>query len=140
MIARRIYRVLAVAVLLAAFASMPALDGWTMRSRVPAVGMPAEDFQLVDLDGKGHSLSEYRGQIVLVNFGATWCKPCTIEMPAMQACYDKLRDHGFVVQAVNELEDEARVRDHIRRTAIRFPCSWTETTRWPTASGCTGCR
>jgi len=121
MIARRIYRVLAVALLLASLASMPALDGWTMGSRVPAVGMPAEDFQLMDLDGKGHSLSEYRGQIVLMNFWATWCKPCTIEMPAMQACYEKMRDHGFVVLAVNELEDDARVRDHIRQYGHTFP-------------------
>jgi peroxiredoxin len=94
---------------------------WAMGSRVPAVGTPAEDFRLVDLEGKQQSLSQYRGKIVLVNFWATWCKPCTTEMPAMQTAYDRLRDKGFVVLAVNELEDDAKVRDHIKQHGHTFP-------------------
>ena len=108
-------------VLLAALTALPAFDGWSMGSRVPAVGMQAEDFQLADLDGKTQSLSQYRGKIVLVNFWATWCKPCTTEMPAMQKIYDKLRDKGFVVLAVNELEDDAKVREHIKQYGHTFP-------------------
>ncbi|THJ16633.1 MAG: TlpA family protein disulfide reductase [Nitrospira sp. CG24B] len=94
---------------------------WAMGSRVPAVGTAAEDFRLVDLEGKQQSLSQYRGKVVLVNFWATWCKPCTTEMPAMQATYDKLREKGFVVLAVNELEDEAKVREHIKQHGHTFP-------------------
>jgi peroxiredoxin len=94
---------------------------WAMGSRVPAVGTTAEDFRLVDLEGKSQSLSQYRGKVVLVNFWATWCKPCTTEMPAMQTTYDRLRDKGFVVLAVNELEDEAKVREHIRQHGHTFP-------------------
>lgn len=94
---------------------------WAMGSRVPAVGTAVEDFHLVDLEGKQQSLSQYRGKVVLVNFWATWCKPCTTEMPAMQAMYDKLRDKGFVVLAVNELEDEVKVRDHIKQHGHTFP-------------------
>jgi peroxiredoxin len=94
---------------------------WAMGSRVPAVGTAAEDFRLVDLEGKQQSLSQYRGKVVLVNFWATWCKPCTTEMPAMQATYDKLREKGFVVLAINELEDEAKVRDHIKQYGHTFP-------------------
>ncbi len=94
---------------------------WSMGSRVPAVGMPAEDFHLADLNGKEQSLSQYRGKIVLVNFWATWCKPCTTEMPAMQASYDKLRDKGFVVLAINELEDDPKVREHITQYGHTFP-------------------
>jgi len=100
---------------------LPATSVWSMGSRVPAVGMQAEDFQLADLDGKTQSLSQYRGKIVLVNFWATWCKPCTTEMPAMQAIYDKLRNKGFVVLAVNELEDDAKVREHIKQYGHTFP-------------------
>ncbi|RPH76939.1 MAG: thiol-disulfide oxidoreductase, partial [Nitrospiraceae bacterium] len=48
---------------------------WSMGSRVPTVGMQAEDFRLTDLAGKEQSLSQYRGKIVLLNFWATWCKP-----------------------------------------------------------------
>ena len=99
----------------------PRFDGWSMGSRVPAVGMQAEDFRLTDLEGKEQSLSQYRGKIVLLNFWATWCKPCTTEMPAMQTIYDKLRDKGFVVLAVNELEDDAKVREHIKQYGHTFP-------------------
>jgi len=109
---------LALAVVLVALASGVA---WSMGSRVPVVGTAVEDFQLVDLSGKMQSLSQYRGKIVLLNFWATWCKPCTTEMPAMQAIYDKLRDKGFVVLAVNELEDDAKVREHIKQYGHTFP-------------------
>jgi peroxiredoxin len=91
---------------------------WGMGSRIPAVGTPVEDFHLFDLDGKSQSLSQYRGKIVLVNFWATWCKGCTAEMPAT---YDRLRDNGFVVLAVNELEDDATVREHIRQYGYTYP-------------------
>jgi peroxiredoxin len=105
-----------------AFAMNQAADvAWGMSGRPPVVGTPAADFSLTDLNGRVHRLSDYRGKIVLVNFWATWCKPCTTEMPAMQATYDRLRDKGFVVLAVNELEDEAKVRDHVRTYGHTFP-------------------
>lgn len=97
------------------------IDGLSMGSRVPAVGTTAEDFTLTDLAGKQQSLSQHRGKVVLVNFWATWCKPCTTEMPAMQAMYEKLREKGFVVLAINELEDEAKVREHIQQHGHTFP-------------------
>ena len=92
-----------------------------MGSRPPAAGMPAVGFSLTDLQGKAHSLEQYKGKIVLLNFWATWCKPCTSEMPAMQTVYDQLRDKDFVVLAVNELEDEAKVREHIQQYKHTFP-------------------
>jgi peroxiredoxin len=104
---------------LAAVMELP--QSWSMGSRVPTVGTPADEFHLTDLDGKAHSLSQYRGKVVLVNFWATWCKPCTTEMPAMQTSFDKLRDKGFVVLAINELEDDAKVRDHIKQYGHTFP-------------------
>lgn len=94
---------------------------FAMASRPPVVGSPAPDFELPDLKGERVSLSEYRGRIVLLNFWATWCKPCVKEMPAMQKVYDDLRDQGFVVLAVNELEDEQRVRAHISDHGHTFP-------------------
>jgi peroxiredoxin len=92
-----------------------------MGKRAPTVGTMAADFSLTDLDEQVRSLSHYRGQIVLLNFWATWCKPCTIEMPAMQAQYDRLRKSGFVVLAINELEDVEKVREHIRSYGHTFP-------------------
>lgn len=98
-----------------------ALSSWSMGSRVPVLGTPAEDFQLLDLNGNTQSLESYRGKVVLLNFWATWCKPCTTEMPAMQSTYDRLREKGFVVLAINELEDDAKVREHIRQYGHTFP-------------------
>jgi peroxiredoxin len=118
---RRINPVFMVLVLLVTLVGLPTFDVWSMGSRVPTVGTLVEDFHLTDLEGKSQSLSQYRGKIVLVNFWATWCKPCTTEMPAMQTTYDKLRDKGFVVLAVNELEDESKVRDHIKQYGHTFP-------------------
>ena len=96
-------------------------SAWAMGSRPTAAGMPASEFSLTDLDGKSHKLEQYRGKIVLLNFWATWCKPCTTEMPAMQTVYDQLREKGFVVLAVNELEDEGKVREHIAAYKHTFP-------------------
>jgi len=118
---RKTGTVFVVIALLVALVGLPAFDGWSMGSRVPVVGMQAEDFSLIDLEGKPHSLSHYRGKIVLMNFWATWCKSCTTEMPAMQASFDKLRDKGFVVLAINELEDDATVREHIKRHGYTYP-------------------
>jgi len=113
--------VFVVIALLVTLVGLPAFDGWSMGSRVPTVGMQAEDFSLADLEGKSQSLSHYRGKIVLMNFWATWCKSCTTEMPAMQASFDKLRDKGFVVLAINELEDDATVREHIKHHGYTYP-------------------
>jgi peroxiredoxin len=85
-----------------------------MAGRPPLVGAPAPEVVLKDLQGQEVKLSDLRGKVVLINFWATWCKPCKEEMPAMQASYDKLRDQGFVVLAINELEDTERVAEHVR--------------------------
>lgn len=92
-----------------------------MAGRPPLVGSPAPEIVLKDLQGRELKLSDLRGKVVLLNFWATWCKPCKEEMPAMQKGYDKLRDHGLVVLAVNELEDVERVVEHIRTHGHTFP-------------------
>lgn len=92
-----------------------------MAARPPLVGGPAPEITLKDLQGQEIRLSDLRGKIVLLNFWATWCKPCKDEMPAMQASYDKLRDQGLVVLAVNELEDTEKVIEHVRKHGHTFP-------------------
>lgn len=93
---------------------------WSMASRPPLIGSPGPTFQLTSLAGTKQSLNQYRGKVVLLNFWATWCKPCTKEMPAMQAAYDALREEGFVVLAINELEDIPKVRAHIEEHGHTF--------------------
>jgi thiol-disulfide isomerase/thioredoxin len=69
----------------------------------------APDFSLQDMDEETHTLSDYRGKVVLVNFWATWCPPCRKEMPALEALYKKLGTEKFAVLAVNQWEDP----DHV---------------------------
>ncbi|MCA9993572.1 MAG: TlpA family protein disulfide reductase, partial [Anaerolineales bacterium] len=67
-------------------------------------------FVLADLAGNPVSLADFRGQPVIINFWATWCAPCRIEMPELQAAYDQYQADGLVILAVNREEDLATVQ------------------------------
>jgi peroxiredoxin len=108
------------ALIVTVFVSMVSLV-WGMGTRPPVAGMPAHEFSLPNLSGQAQSLSQYRGKIVLLNFWAAWCKPCTTEMPAMQAVYERFQDRDFVVLAINEFEDTHKVVEHIRKHGHTFP-------------------
>ena len=69
-------------------------------------GETAPDFTLIDLEGQPVSLSDWQGRPVLINFWATWCGPCEVEMPAVQAAYEAHQEDGLVVLAV-AVEDTA---------------------------------
>ena len=81
----------------------------------PRAGDVAPDFTLENLDGQPVTLSEWRGRPVLVNFWAPWCKPCELEMPAIQAAYEAHQEHGFVVLAV-AVDDSA---ENVRRFFVK---------------------
>jgi peroxiredoxin len=70
----------------------------------------APPFTLPDPNGVIYSLEDFRGQVVLVNFWATWCEPCKAEMPELDELAHEYRDAGFRVLAVNVLEDAATIR------------------------------
>ena len=56
------------------------------------IGKQALDFQVTDLEGEALSLEKYRGQVVLLDFWATWCGPCIAEMPNVKKTYEKYKD------------------------------------------------
>ena len=66
----------------------------------------APDTELVDMDGKKHKMSDYRGKPVIVNFWATWCPPCRAELPSMNRAWAKVKDEGIQMLAVNMGESE----------------------------------
>ncbi|MCB1790678.1 MAG: TlpA family protein disulfide reductase [Gammaproteobacteria bacterium] len=80
--------------------------------------LAAADFALPDIDGENHALSDYRGRVVMLNFWATWCPPCRREMPSMQRLYDKYRERGLVVVAVNQWEDPDLVFEFTGRLSV----------------------
>lgn len=87
----------------------------------PLADHPAPDFTLPSLDETGVTLSDLRGQVVLINVWATWCPPCRAEMPAIQAAYAQYRDQGFTVLAVNVREEPATVGQFLQQQHLTFP-------------------
>ena len=69
------------------------------------VGETAPDWQLTSADGQAHSLSSYRGRVVVMDFWATWCLPCATVMPRMQKLQEKLANKGVVVFGINSWEN-----------------------------------
>jgi peroxiredoxin len=82
---------------------------------------PAPDFTLKTVAGPNLRLAEQRGQVVMVNFWATWCAPCKQEMPHLNALYDKYRSAGFVLLGVNVDDDPAKAAAEAAKLGIRFP-------------------
>jgi len=89
--------------------------------QVPGNDVVSTDFALDALDGRRVSLSSFRGKVVLLSFWATWCAPCQIEMPAMQALYEKMKPKGFEVVAVDIQEDRATVAAFLKKRGYTFP-------------------
>jgi len=105
--------------LIAMFLSIFLLTG--MAAKPPLVGGPAPDFQLDQLNGPSVKMSDYRGKVVLLNFWATWCAPCKKEMPEIQAAYEKLKDKGFVVLALNFGEKPEKAEKLVKKMGLTFP-------------------
>ena len=87
----------------------------------PWDGAPARALVLKDIAGRSHDLAQYRGNVVLVNFWATWCEPCRHEMPSIQSLKERLAGKPFVALAVNVDEPEARVRNFVTQTRLGLP-------------------
>jgi len=85
-------------------------------------GSPAPNFTLPDLKGKMVSLADYKGQVVLLNIWATWCRPCVEEMPSMEKLHQELKDEKFVIIAVSIDESGADVvRPFMKKHKLSFP-------------------
>jgi thiol-disulfide isomerase/thioredoxin len=97
-------------------------------STVPAkVNFPAPELTLTDTQGVSHSLADYRGQVVLVNLWATWCPPCKKEMPTLQAFYDRYKENGFVIIAINDGDPTPDVLQFVEDYELTFPV-WLDPT------------
>ncbi len=104
--------------------------GWIGLSRAPdglddiaspVAGRSAPAFTLQAVDGRSVALGDLRGQVIVLNFWATWCPPCRAEMPALQEVYDARRADGLMVLAVNQDETPSAIRSFGQEFALTFP-------------------
>lgn len=118
----------AVLIATAAYLIVQTVASPTGFSTVPVkVNYPAPELALSDTEGISRALVDYRGQVVLVNLWATWCPPCKEEMPALQSFYNKYRDQGFVVIAVNDGDPTADILQFVEDYRLSFPV-WLDPT------------
>ena len=79
------------------------------------------NFTLKDVAGKDVRLSKYKGQVVLVNFWATWCVPCRVEIPALSSLYRDYKDRGFVVLGVSVDSEVSAIKPFARVMKMNYP-------------------
>jgi cytochrome c biogenesis protein CcmG, thiol:disulfide interchange protein DsbE len=86
----------------------------------PARTGPADDFTVASPDGKQLRLGDHRGQVIFLNFWATWCRPCVEEIPAIEWLYQRYRDKGFTVIAISVDSDIGPVPPFIKQHRATF--------------------
>ena len=81
----------------------------------------AADYQLTDLGGKLHRVSDHRGKFVIINFWATWCAPCIHEMPELERFHQSNRDRAMVWGVTFERIGKDRVIDFVENLGVTYP-------------------
>jgi len=114
-------------------------SGCSVGSRPPRIGSAARDFTVQDPD-RAVSLNQFRGQVVVLNFWATWCPPCVEELPSMMTMQERMRGKGVMVLGVSiDVDDDAyhrflKVRN-VNFLTVRDPeqkvATMYGTTGWP---------
>ncbi len=111
--ARRRALVLGAAAIGAPFLPSAALAAHEIRPWPEA--RPVPELDLADLEGKRWTLAAHAGQVVVLNFWATWCEPCRLEMPSLAAMAARLKPQGLIVCAVNYRESAKLIRQFLER-------------------------
>jgi peroxiredoxin len=101
--------------------ALAALVYGQVQAAAVTVQAPAPDFTLRSLEGRNLRLAEQRGNVVLVNFWASWCGPCKVEMPHLNKLHDKYRAAGVTLLGVNVDEDVRTAQSASAKLAVRFP-------------------
>jgi len=102
------------AMIAAAALALPALA-------VNPTGSPAPQFTLGSRAGQNVSLAQYKGQVVMLNFWASWCGPCRQEMPLLESIYKKYNRLGFTMIGVNVEPDSNAANEWMKATPVSFP-------------------
>lgn len=90
-------------------------------SQALSLGDDAPDFTLKTMSGNNLNLNEQRGNIIVINFWASWCGPCRTEMPILQEFHDQYEDLGVAVWGVNVEQENQAGLDYIKELGVDFP-------------------
>ncbi|MFE9694539.1 TlpA family protein disulfide reductase [Micromonospora sp. NPDC005806] len=104
----------------------------------PLIGHTAPDFTLAQLDGPPVTLSQLRGQVVVLNFWASWCKECHTEQSALNETWQQFRDSGVVLIGVNFQDTRIDARNYVRTAGISYPVVEDSDSRTALAYGVRG--
>lgn len=91
------------------------------RDAAKAPSLVAKNVLLTRLDGKQEQMATHRGDVVLLHFWATWCRPCTKEIPSLQRLYQQFRSRDFTVLAVSLDARKTEINHFFQRQPLRFP-------------------
>jgi peroxiredoxin len=108
---------------------LAALFGFISSSSIASSGLAgqsAPDFALKSATGDNLRLSEYRGEVVMINFWATWCGPCRQEMPHLEDLYNRYQRVGFNLLGVNIDDDSRRAMQMVKELGVTFPVLFDE--------------
>lgn len=95
--------------------------GIQMRSAKPVEAGSAPDFSITTFDGETFSLAEKRGQVVVVNFWASWCIPCRDEAPTLERAWQKYKGRGVVFVGVDYVDSEREAQAFVKEFNITYP-------------------
>ncbi|MEH6561860.1 MAG: TlpA disulfide reductase family protein [Marinobacter sp.] len=92
-----------------------------MSVQADAINIPAPDFTLESRSGNNIRLEDHRGDVVMLNFWASWCGPCRQEMPLMDDIYSRYQDLGFTILAVNVDENRDEALRFLDKVPVNYP-------------------
>ncbi len=105
-----------------AFSRVPTnVNAATTTALAPRANFRAPAIQLNDIGGNSVSLADFKGQVVIVNFWATWCPECRAEMPALNQVYQALHARGLAILEVNQLESATQVNAYTQPFHLTMP-------------------